>query len=56
MSERQIQYEFKVIVRAGANEWPHEVADHIKSGITLNEMWRRGGLEVVSVEQIRDYS
>jgi len=49
MAERQVQYEFKVIVRVPEDAWPHEVRDSIWD--MFEDFWLA---EVVSVEQIRD--
>ncbi len=49
--ERQQQLEFKVIVRADADTWPHEIKDEI--WVLLDEHGYNAE-EVVSVEQILD--
>lgn len=51
MSERQVQYEFKVIVRVREDTWPHEVGGLIRDTIDSTLDF---GEDVVSVEQVRD--
>lgn len=53
MEERQVQYEFKVIVRAGENAWPHEILDGITFLLTEHD---EGQGTLLHVEQIEDYS
>lgn len=53
-TERQVQYEFKVIVRVDENAWPHEVSDAIRDDISYATDLRGVFREVVSVEQVHD--
>ena len=58
MSERLVQYEFKVIVQASSDAWPDEIQDAIKSSLEESEIWitgnRKEWLHVQSVERVRD--
>lgn len=49
MNERQVQYEFKVIVRVSGDKWPGEVRKDIASAIEAD-----AGFDVTSVERVRD--
>lgn len=55
-SERQVQYEFKVIVRVSEDAWPHEVLDNVRDDLLNANEIHGDRREIVSVEQIRDYA
>jgi len=53
MSERLVQYEFKVIIRVDAEAWPNEVRAGLLETISC---WAPSSVrEIVSVERISDY-
>lgn len=50
-SERQVQYEFKVIVLCDEWAWPHEVRDEMARVLGVN---MKHHMELRSVEQVHD--
>lgn len=53
MSKRLVQYEFKIILRADEEAWPHELRHQVQQ--VLETMASEPILKIVSVERIEDY-
>lgn len=52
MSKRLVQYEFKVILQADEEAWPHEIRDELYE--VVYAFSSAPILKVISVEQIKD--
>lgn len=59
MSEKRVQYEFKLIVTVGEEAWPDELRARIEELVQDEELWLSDSsktlIDVRSIERVRDY-